>query len=177
MKKYRFLQKVTGFLLGVIIALQLGAPAVKAADYWPEGLNTNSPSAIVMEMSTGTILYEKNSTEKLYPASITKIMTVMIALEHSDLNEMVTFSDASIDNTEGSGIARDYGEQMTMEDCLYAIMLASANECAYAVAEHVAGDIESFAALMNEKAKELGCVNTHFMNPHGLDDPEHYFQF
>ena len=174
MKKYRFLQRAVCLLLGVVMALQVGTQTVSAADYWPEGLDTTSPSAIVMEMSTGTVLYEKNSTEKLYPASITKIMTVMIALEHSDLNEIVTFSNASIDNTEGSGIARDYGEQMTMEDCLYAIMLASANECAYAVAEHVAGDIESFAKLMNEKAAELGCVNTHFVNPHGLHDDNHY---
>jgi len=175
MKYNRFLKKVVPWMLGVAFTLQTFASVtVQAADYWPEGLDTVSPSAIVMEMNTGTVLYEKNSTEKLYPASITKIMTVMIALEHSDLNEIVTFSDAAIDNTEGSGIARDYGEQMTMEDCLYAIMLASANECAYAVAEHVAGDIESFAALMNEKANALGCVNTHFSNPHGLHDENHY---
>lgn len=174
MKKYRFLQKITGLILGAVLALQLGTPVVKAEDYWPEGISTNSPSAIVMEMTTGTVLYEKNSTDKLYPASITKIMTVMLALEHCSLDEIVTFSDAAIDNTEGSGIARDYGEQMSMEECLYAIMLASANECAYAVAEHVAGDIESFAALMNEKAAELGCVNTHFVNPHGLHNENHY---
>ena len=139
MKKLKFLKRIASLVLGAAFALQIAVPVVQAADYWPEGINTTSPSAIVMELSTGTILYEKNSTEKLYPASITKIMTVMIALEHCDLNEMVTFSDASIDNTEGSGIARDYGEQMTMEDCLYAIMLASANECAYDGAEHVAG--------------------------------------
>lgn len=174
MKKYRFFKKAMSLFLGVVMALQVGVVEVSAADYWPEGINTTSPSAIVMEMSTGTILYEKNSTEKLYPASITKIMTVMIALENSSLDEIVTFSDAAIDNTEGSGIARDYGEQMTMEDCLYAIMLASANECAYAVAEHVAGDIETFAEMMNAKAAELGCVNTHFVNPHGLHDENHY---
>lgn len=174
MKKHRFLKRAVSLLLGAVFALQVGTPAVSAADYWPEGISTNSPSAIVMELSTGTILYEKNSREKLYPASITKIMTVMLALEHADLNEIVTFSDASIDNTEGSSIARDYGEQMRMEDCLYAIMLASANECAYAVAEHVAGDVETFAEMMNEKAAELGCVNTHFTNPHGLHDKNHY---
>ena len=174
MKKYRFVNRAVSLAMGVVMALQLGASSVSAADYWPEGIDTTSPSAIVMEMSTGTVLYEKNSTEKLYPASITKIMTVMIALENCSLDEIVTFSDASIDNTEGSGIARDYGEQMTMEDCLYAIMLASANECAYAVAEHVAGDIETFAAMMNAKAKELGCVNTNFVNPHGLHDDNHY---
>lgn len=174
MKKHRFLKRIASMVLGAVFALQVGMPVIQAADYWPEGMNTTSPSAIVMEMSTGTILYEKNSKEKLYPASITKIMTVMIALEHCELNEIVTFSDASIDNTEGSGIARDYGEQMTMEDCLYAIMLASANECAYAVAEHVAGSIEAFADLMNAKAAELGCINTNFVNPHGLHDDNHY---
>lgn len=174
MNNYRFLKRITGFVLGVVFALQISVSPAYAEDYWPEAMNTASPSAIVMEMSTGTILYEKNSTEKLYPASITKIMTVMLALENSSLDEMVYFTDASIDNTEGSGIARDYGEEMTMEDCLYAIMLASANECAYAVAEHIAGDIETFADMMNQKAAELGCVNTHFMNPHGLHHSEHY---
>lgn len=174
MKDNKLLRRIASLVLGVICALQVSASAVNAAEYWPAELSVTSPSAIVMEVSTGTILYEKNSTEALYPASITKIMTVMIALEHCDLNEIVTFSDASIDNTEGSGIARDYGEQMTMEDCLYAIMLASANECAYAVAEHVAGSIEAFAELMNAKAAELGCVNTHFVNPHGLHDDNHY---
>lgn len=170
-KLYR---KVVSLLFGVVVALQISTSVVSATEYWPEGINVTSPSAIVMELSTGTVLYEKNSREKLYPASITKIMTVMIALENSSLDEMVTFSDAAIDNTEGSGIARDYGEIMTMEDCLYAIMLASANECAYAVAEHVAGDIETFAEMMNAKAKELGCVNTNFVNPHGLHNQNHY---
>lgn len=174
MKKHRLLKRIMSLVLGAVFALQFSMSTVQAADYWPEGISTTSPSAIVMEMSTGTVLYEKNSTEKLYPASITKIMTVLIALENCDLNEIVTFSNAAIDNTEGSGIARDYGEQMTMEDCLYAIMLASANECAYAVAEHVAGDITTFAEMMNAKAAELGCVNTHFVNPHGLHDENHY---
>lgn len=87
---------------------------------------------------------------------------------------MVTFSDDAINNTEGSGIARDYGEQMTLEQCLYGVMLESANECAYAVAEHVGGTVENFVDMMNAKAKELGCTNTHFANPHGLQDENHY---
>ena len=174
MKKNRFIKKITCFILAMICVLQAGVVTVKAEDYWPAELSTNSPSAIVMELSTGTVLYEKNSQVKHYPASITKIMTVLIALENSKLDEIVFFSDAAIDNTEGSGIARDYGEEMTMEDCLYAIMLASANECAYAVAEHIGGDIETFAGMMNAKAAELGCVNTNFVNPHGLHDENHY---
>lgn len=91
---------------------------------------TLSPSVILMEESTGTILYEKNMDEAHYPASITKIMTTLLALENGNLSDMVTFSDDAINNTEGSGIARDYGEQMTLEQCLYGVMLESANECA-----------------------------------------------
>ena len=167
-------KRLLGFCMGIVAVMRLFAPSVQAEVFWPEEPRVNSPSAILIEMNTGTILYDKNSTEKLYPASITKIMTTMIALENSNLDEIVTFSDASIDNTEGSGIARDYGEQMPMEECLYAIMLESANECAYAVAEHISGSIEAFAELMNTKAKELGCVKTNFANPHGLHDSEHY---
>lgn len=169
--------KITRFLcllLNLILLTGSMCTPVFAAEYWPEGPEVVSPNVIVMEASTGTILYERESLEQHYPASITKIMTTLIALENSDLNDIVTFSDAAIDNTEGSGIARDYGEQMTMEQCLYAVMLASANECAYAVAEHVGGTIENFVAMMNEKAKELGCQNTHFANPHGLHDENHY---
>lgn len=147
---------------------------VQAQGKWPDQPSTQSPCAIVMEASTGTVLYDKNMEEKHYPASITKIMTACIALEHSSLDEIVTFSEDSVLNTEGSGIARDVGEQMTMEQCLYGMMLESSNECAYAIAEHVGGTLENFVDMMNQKAEELGCVNTHFMNPHGLHDNNHY---
>ena len=173
MKKNRWKKGIALFLS--ITAIFTGSMIpVQASEYWPQAPETASPCVMVMEMNTGAVLYEKNVDEVHYPASITKIMTTLIALENSDLNDIVTFSDAAIDNTEGSGIARDYGEQMTMEQCLYAVMLASANECAYAVAEHVGGTIENFVAMMNEKAKELGCQNTHFANPHGLHDENHY---
>lgn len=161
-------------LLSAVCLIAASPAEVKAADYWPEAPVVDSPSVILMEMNTGAVLYEKNSMEKNYPASITKILTTLIALENSELNEVVTFSDAAIDNTEGSGIARDYGEQMSMEQCLYAVMLASANECAYAVAEHVGGTVENFVDMMNRKAAELGCTSTHFSNPHGLFDENHY---
>ena len=161
-------------VLSLFCLLLLHPTRISAAEYWPEAPEVESPAVILMEMSTGTIIYEKDSMAQNYPASITKIMTAMIALENSDLNDIVTFSDDAINNTEGSGIARDYGEQMTMEECLYAVLLASANECAYAVAEHVGGTMEHFVDMMNEKATELGCVNTHFANPHGLFDENHY---
>lgn len=167
-------KKTVCMLLSVVCFLTAFPTQVKATEYWPEGPSVDSPCVILMEMSTGTVLYEKNSTEQNYPASITKILTTLVALENSDLNEIVTFSTEAIDNTEGSGIARDYGEQMTMEQCLYAVMLSSANECAYAVAEHVGGTIENFVDMMNVKAKELGCKNTNFVNPHGLFDVNHY---
>lgn len=174
MKKKRMFKRALCLIISTIFLLQSGGLTVAASEYWPEGPETVSPNAIVMEVSTGTILYEKNSLEAHYPASITKIMTTLVALENSDLNEVVTFSDEAIDETEGSGIARDYGEQMTMEQCLYAVMLESANECAYAVAEHVGGTMEQFVDMMNKKAKEIGCENTHFANPHGLQDENHY---
>lgn len=167
-------KKMVCMLLSAVCLITSGPAELQAAPYWPEAPEVASPSVILMEMTTGAVLYEKNSQERNYPASITKILTTLLALENADLNEVVTFSDAAIDNTIGSGIARDYGEQMTMEQCLYAIMLASANECAYAVAEHVGGTVENFVAMMNERAKELGCTDTHFANPHGLYEEEHY---
>ena len=167
-------KKAACLILTIISAVCLGKVDVKAADYWPDAPETLSPGVILMEESTGTILYEKNSDEAHNPASITKIMTTLLALENGNLSDMVTFSDDAINNTEGSGIARDYGEQMTLEQCLYGVMLESANECAYAVAEHVGGTVENFVDMMNAKAKELGCTNTHFANPHGLQDENHY---
>ena len=103
-----------------------------------------------------------------------------MALEHCELDEVVTFSDDAINYNQGdtSHIARDYGEQMTMKECLYAVMLESANECAYAVAEHVGqklgGNYQTFIDLMNQRAKELGCTNTQFTNANGLPDPNHW---
>lgn len=135
-----------------------------------------SDGAIIMDADTGVILYEKNIHETYYPASITKILTTLVAIENSSLNEIVTFSKEAVFDVDlnSSRIGIDVGEQLTMEQCLYGIMLSSANEVSYAVAEHISGDIESFSKLMNEKAKELGARNSNFVNPHGLPDPNHY---
>jgi D-alanyl-D-alanine carboxypeptidase len=143
---------------------------------WPEGPDVFADSAIVMEASTGLILYEKNIDDQHYPASITKIMTVLLALENSSLGDVVTFSHDAVYNVDAdsSRIWVAEGEQMTMQQCLYAIMLFSANDVAYGVAEHVGGSVDNFAKMMNEKAKSLGCTNTHFVNPHGLQDDNHY---
>ncbi len=152
----------------------LGTTNAKAETTWPGGITVGAESAIVMEASTGTVLYEKNMHSKRYPASITKIMTTMLALEHCELDEIVTYSEDAVYKTEGSGIYRNVGEQMTLEDTLYAVMLESANECAYATAEHVTGgDYEAFVKMMNDKATELGCLNTNFTNSNGLPDEQH----
>lgn len=143
---------------------------------WPTGPSVYAQSAIVMEADTGMILYAKDMKAKHYPASITKIMTALIALEHCELNDEVEYSYHATHSIDygSSSIARTEGEILTVEESLYALMLASANECANALAEHVAGSIEEFAGLMNAKAEELGCVNTHFSTPSGLHDENHY---
>lgn len=143
---------------------------------WPAGPQVYAEAAIVMEAGTGTILYDKNIDEELYPASITKVMTVLLALENLDMDEEVTFSHNAVYSIDynSSHIARDEGEVLTVEECLYAIMLESANECSNAVAEQISGSTEAFADLMNQRAAELGCEHTHFVNPHGLPDENHY---
>jgi len=144
-------------------------------DVWPEGPNVYAESAIVMEASSGLVLYEKNMNDVNYPASITKIMTCLLAIENSSLGDIVTFSKDAIFNVDmdSSRIGIDVGEQLTMQQCLYAILLESDNVAAYAVAEHISGNITAFADLMNEKAKSIGCLNTNFTNPNGLPDDAH----
>lgn len=138
--------------------------------------DTVGDSIIVMDAATGQILYEKNAYEKRYPASITKIMTVLIALEHGDLSDTIVMSDTAVWGIErdSSHIALDVGEEINFEDALYAVLVVSANEAAWGVAEHIAGSLESFCDMMNQKAEELGCVNTHFVNANGLHDDDHY---
>lgn len=142
---------------------------------WPEGPQIEAASAVVMDIDTGTILYSKQATEKQYPASITKIMTTLLLIENCDLDDTITFSEIVYDIEEGSThLGIQPGEEMTLRDCAYGIMLASANDIANGVAEYIAGSVSAFADMMNEKAEELGCVNTHFSNPHGLYSDDHY---
>lgn len=143
---------------------------------WPQGPQIYAESAIIMEADTGTILYNKDMDMRNYPASITKIMTALITLEHCSLDEVVTYSYYATHSIEAgsSSIGRTEGEELTVEESLYALLLESANECGNALAEHIAGSVEAFADMMNEKAAELGCTGTHFVNPHGLHDENHY---
>lgn len=170
------LAKALVFIFTINCIFTIKSMEVQAADYWPSGVDVVAESAIVMEQETGTVLYSKNMDDVHYPASITKIMTALLVLENCDLDETVTFSAEAVYGTEAgsSSIARDVGEEMTVEQTLYGMMLESANECAYALGEHVAGDISSFVDMMNERASELGCKNTHFNNSNGLPDEDHY---
>ncbi len=143
---------------------------------WPEGPEVSAESAIVMEINTGTILYSKNIHEELYPASTTKILTCLLAVENANLSDTITFSNEAVFSVpgDGSSIGMDVGESITLEQALYGIMVGSANEVANAVAEHVSGSIDGFVSLMNEKAESLGCTNTHFANTNGLQNDNHY---
>lgn len=143
---------------------------------WPAGPQVSSQAAILMDVNTGVILYSKNIHERLYPASTTKIMTALIAMEKGNLDDMVEFSRDAVFSvpSDGSNMGMDAGESITLEECLYGIMVASANEAANAAGEYVSGSIEEFVKLMNERAKEIGCTDTHFVNPNGLHDPQHY---
>ena len=148
-----------------------------AIDNWPTGPVVSAESAILIDADTGAILYAKNIHQKEYPASTTKILTTLIASERCSMDEIVDFSyDAVHDIDPGSNhIAIDPGEQLTMEECLNAILIRSANEVSFAVAEHISGTTwQDFGAIMNERAKELGCVDSHFVNPNGLPNEDHY---
>ena len=143
---------------------------------WPQGPQIGAEGAILMEANTGTILYAKNIDEKLYPASTTKILTSLVAIENSDLDEMVTFSHDAVFSIEkgSSNMGMDEGQSIPMEQALYGILVYSANEVCNAVAEHIAGSMDAYVEMMNQKAAELGCTNSHFVTTNGLHDENHY---
>lgn len=144
--------------------------------HWPAGPVVGAESAILMEANTGTILYSKNIDARLYPASTTKILTTLVAIENSDLSEMVNFSTEAVFSIEraSSNMGMDVGQSITMEQCLYGILVYSANEVANAVGEHIAGSIDGFVDMMNARATDLGCTNSHFVTTNGLHDDNHY---
>lgn len=136
----------------------------------------SAEAAMVMDAKTGQVLYEKNGYQAMYPASITKIMTTLLALEQGTLPATITMSETAVWGIDrnSSHIALDVDEKITLEQALYAVMIASANEAAWAVAEYISGTLSDFSTLMNTRAEELGCVNTHFVNANGLHDDDHY---
>lgn len=143
---------------------------------WPEAPEISAGSAILIDADTGTILYDKDSHIKGYPASVTKLMTALLTVENCSLSEIVTIShDAEYSvGPEDAKLDMHEGETFTVEEALYALLLKSANDMAYALGEHIAGSIPEFASMMNSRAAQLGALNTHFTNASGLSDPDHY---
>ena len=171
--KFRFKLMRAAILL-VLFCLNLSF--VSFAAVWPDDVNVQADGAIVIEAETGTVLYEKNSHERYFPASITKLLTALIIVERCNLDDTLTFSYNAVHNVESGSSSAGFlvGDTVTVKDALYAMLLQSANEAANALAEHCSGSIEEFAGLMNEKAAELNCTDSHFENPSGLNNPEHY---
>ena len=143
---------------------------------WPKGPQIEAESAIVMDVYTESILYAKNADKKQYPASITKIMTALLGCENLDLNAKMVVSEAAAYGIEpgSSSIYAETGEEFTVTQALMAVMLESANEMSIAIGEEVSGSSKKFVELMNERARQIGCTNTHFNNPNGLPDETHY---
>lgn len=138
-----------------------------------ENANTICESHILMDYDSMTVLDGKEIHKPQFPASTTKVMTAILALELGNLDDIVTVDQEVVDLTEGSHIALEPGEEMALGEMLYALLVSSANDSALAIAKHISGSIDEFVALMNEKAKEIGADNTNFVNPHGLHDEEH----
>lgn len=153
-------------------AEQTSSIKTNAIPGWPQAADISSTAAVVMESSTKTSLFSKNANQPLYPSAAVKIMTTLVALENSQLTDTVTMTATGVSGVTDGGvnISAQLDETFTMEQCLYAIMVASANDIALQVAEHVGGSVEAFVEKMNARAKELGCKDTIFTNPTGLPD-------
>lgn len=143
-----------------------------AATAWAAPAVT-AKSAIVLDALTGEVLYAREAETRRYPASTTKMMTLLVALEYGRLEDEVVASETAA-QTEGSSLYLEKGERQTLRNLLYGVMLVSGNDATVAVAEHIAGSVESYARLMTAKALEIGAVDTHFVNSSGLPDPAHY---
>jgi len=165
------LKKVVSILILIISIISLFPSTILASD-----VSVNAPAAILMETSTGKIVYEKNIYEKMYPASLTKVLTAIIVLENCKLEEVVTASYDAVMGVEFGYVTVNLqvGEELKVEELLNVLMVASANDAAIILAEYVAGSVEEFSTLMNKKAEEIGCLNSNFVNPNGIHDENHY---
>ncbi|SER46027.1 D-alanyl-D-alanine carboxypeptidase family protein [Salipaludibacillus aurantiacus] len=156
----------------IILAIFPFGSEVSAEQFFDKGVSAHG--AILMEQESGRILFEKESNTRMRIASITKIMTAVLAIESGKMEETVTVSSRAF-GTEGSSIYLTEGEKISLEDLVYGLMLRSGNDAAIAIAEHVGGSVEGFVYMMNEKAREIGMEETLFANPHGLDDHEDHY--
>lgn len=166
-------------ITAVLVAVCLCMLSVVSVFAQQDGPDVKAEAYCVINRKDGSIVYSKNMDDRYYPASITKIMTALVTLEHcTDLDDTVVFNSEVMDSISSNSSTLNpvaiLDEEMTVRDALFGLMLNSANECASALAVYTAGSIDAFVEMMNEKAQELGAVNTHYMNAHGLDDDDHY---
>ncbi len=170
------MKKIHKLLLGIIlfIIITVNNLAVYATNV--EELDIEAKAALIVETNTGKVIYEKDAQKQNYPASVTKVLTAILVIENCKLDDMATVTKTAVSNIpEGYVTAPLFvDEKISIKDLLYALMLKSANDAAYVLAEHVGGSVEGFAEMMNKKAKEIGCKNTHFVNPNGIHDKQHY---
>ncbi len=170
-------KKLSFFLVIIFIinTLALNPDTSFAAEY-PAAPEVSGSSAILMEADTGAVLYEKNSHKKLYPASITKIMTGLLTIENCNMEDIVIYSGKALSSLpfDAAKLGLVSGEEMTVKDSLYALLLRSCNDAAVGLAYHISGSEEEFAKLMTKRAKELGATDTSFVNASGLQDENHY---
>ena len=157
---------ISCIILGIIVT-------VETETYATEEITLNAKNAILIERNCKRILYEKNAYEKVPNASTTKILTAIVVVENCDVNEIAEISQNAV-NVIGSKVKFQKGDKITVNDLLNGLLLCSGNDAAVALAEHVSGSVENFCVKMNEKAKEIGANNTHFLSPHGLDEEGHY---
>lgn len=170
--------KIRKLLLGICLIFTVGIsilPTMTFASNESE-LSLYSPTYVLMEKNTGKIIHQKDMNKRMYPASTTKLMTAILAMEHCKLDDVATVSyDAVFTVPSGyTNAALQVDEKLTIENLLYVLLLPSANDAANVLAEHIAGSVESFATMMNTKAIELGCTGTNFVNPSGIHDENHY---
>lgn len=162
--------KKTSYICVIILAIWIASfPRQAGAE-----VTVSAHHAVLMEQVSGRVLFEKNAHEQRKIASITKIMTAILAIESGKMDNQVTISDKAI-GTEGSTLYLKNGQKMKLRDLVYGLMLRSGNDAAVAIAEYVGGSMEGFVWLMNQKAQEIGMENTHFSNPHGLDNTENHY--
>lgn len=171
-KLFRLLVAV--LLLSVLLSSMVYAGGMQTASSDVAAFpDVSAQSYVVADAKTGEVIFSKNENDRMPIASTTKVLTCLVALENTKMDDVVTVTAESC-GIEGSSIYLYEGEKLTVRDLLYGIMLESANDAAACIAIHVSGSVDSFSDLMNQKASSLGLVNSHFNNPHGLEDPEHY---
>lgn len=167
-------KQIVLFIAAMMVLFSCIPDRAKAIGQEKEMNGISAQSAILMEQRSGRVLFEKDAHTKRRIASITKIMTAILAIESGNMNDTVTVSARAV-HTEGSSIYLKEGEKIKLRHLVYGLMLRSGNDAAVAIAEHVGGSVEGFVFLMNQKAAEIGMRNTHFANPHGLDDSENHY--